>query len=37
MKFNFSPKLYFSYFLIPDLKEKRESGQILMVEKESLG
>jgi hypothetical protein len=34
---NFGPKLYFFYFLVPSLKEERESGWILVVESENLG
>jgi hypothetical protein len=34
---NFGPKLYFSYFLVPNLRKERESGWILVVESENLG
>jgi len=34
---NFDPKLYFSYFLVPNLREERERGWILVVESENLG
>lgn len=35
MKFNFGFKLYFSYFFVSILREERESGWVLMVERES--
>jgi hypothetical protein len=34
---NFGPKLYFSYFLVSNLRKERESGWILVVESENLG
>jgi len=36
MKFSFSTKFYFFYFLVIDLREKRKGGQIQMVEEENL-
>jgi hypothetical protein len=35
-KFNFGQKLYFPYILIPNLREERESGRVLVIKKESL-
>jgi hypothetical protein len=34
MKFHSGSKLHFSYFLVPNLRDKKTSGQILMVKRE---
>jgi hypothetical protein len=37
MKFNFGDKLYFSYLLVPGLREERENRWIPKIERKSLG